>query len=285
MTGCRDPCSCALPGGRPTLWGSKRVMGCGVEDHLASLASLPGGGFLAAGLTRSLGAGSGDAWLARFDDSANLRDDCGFVPESNAVSIMTTPVVLDTDAEVIATNVAFIPTDGIRSTIDLANELICFAPSLAIDADIKPGSCPNPLNVNRRGVIPAALTTFDPADASLIDPASVQLEGVPALRCTIDDVSAPWDDATACCGTPGPDGLADVMCHFDSQAVAGALCARRAPPPADGDVIDLELTALTFDGAALRASDCVRIQTFDCSTIPSPPGRRHSSRPPRAPGR
>ena len=140
------------------------------------------------------------------------------------------------------------------------------------DADLKPGSCPNPLNLRARGVVPAALVATGPDDAALIDLGSVTLEGVPALRCVLSDVTAPWDEAASgsCCGTPNPDGMPDVQCHFDRIAVAAAICATHVPPPADGDQVVVTLRALTLDGSEVSATDCARITAFGCDAPPRP---------------
>ena len=250
----------------------QKALGGPLFDQVLPQVSLPDGGTLAMGSTVSFGAGDSDLWMLRFDASDNSGNACAFVSESSFVATPTTAVVIDTTAVVVPTNAALVPTSAVRTPVDVATELACFGTAMQVDADIKPGSCPNPLNLNHRGVIPAALTMLGPDDAALIDLGSVTLEGVPASRCVIADVSAPFDDTAACCGTPEPDGIPDVMCHFDSQAVGAALCARRVPPPRAGDVIDLELAASTLDGGSVRARDCARIQTFGCSTVPSLPG-------------
>ena len=55
-------------------------------------------------------------------------------------------------------------------------------PIIAVAVDIKPGSCPNPLNVKSKGVLPVAVLGTEEFDATQMDPASVRLEGVPPLR-------------------------------------------------------------------------------------------------------
>ncbi|MDA1349125.1 MAG: hypothetical protein O3A47_09720, partial [Chloroflexi bacterium] len=62
---------------------------------------------------------------------------------------------------------------------------------LDVDIDVKPTSCPNPLNVGKRGVLPAAILGTDTVDVSQVDVATVQLEGVAPLRSNIEDVATP----------------------------------------------------------------------------------------------
>lgn len=50
-------------------------------------------------------------------------------------------------------------------------------PTVAV-IDIKPGSCPNPLNVKDKGALPVAVLRSKDFDVFNIDPASIRLEGV-----------------------------------------------------------------------------------------------------------
>jgi hypothetical protein len=83
--------------------------------------------------------------------------------------------------------------------------------ALRVPVDIHPGSCPNPLNVNRRGVLPVAIAGTDEIDVTTIDPHSIRLQGVPPLRWSYSDVTtpqAPFMGKEGCldCNTLGPDG-------------------------------------------------------------------------------
>ena len=63
--------------------------------------------------------------------------------------------------------------------------------NLDVPVDIKPTSCPNPLNVKSKGVLPVAILGTVDFDVSDIDPATVLLEGVPPLRWALEDVATP----------------------------------------------------------------------------------------------
>jgi hypothetical protein len=54
--------------------------------------------------------------------------------------------------------------------------------TLAVEFDIKPQSCPNPFNTKSQGVLPAAILGTEGFDVSMVDPASLLLEGVAPLR-------------------------------------------------------------------------------------------------------
>lgn len=131
-------------------------------------------------------------------------------------------------------------------------------PSLGVFVDIKPGGCPNPLNVGAMGVMPVAILGTASFDVTTVDPASVRLQGAPALRSALEDVATPFMGPlvnAASCTSAGPDGLLDLMLFFDDQAVSAAL-----GPAADGQVLILTLTGNLlpqFGGTAIQGQDVV----------------------------
>jgi hypothetical protein len=122
--------------------------------------------------------------------------------------------------------------------------------------DIKPTSCPNPLNVKSQGVLPVAILGAGDFDASMVDAASVLLEGVSPLRWNISDVSTPvGPDAEWCeCTEEGPDGFDDLTLKFRTQDIVAAL-----GDVADGEVRELFVTGQMMDGVPFEFSDCVWI--------------------------
>jgi hypothetical protein len=102
--------------------------------------------------------------------------------------------------------------------------------------DIKPSSCPNPLNVESRGVLPVAILGTEELDVFEIDPASVRLvtaqggEGIMPLRWSIEDVATPFEPYTGKetpddCNELGPDGYLDLSLKFDQQEIVEKLGA------------------------------------------------------------
>lgn len=116
---------------------------------------------------------------------------------------------------------------------------ICFymrgAPR-AVAFDIKPGSCPNPLNINVKGadmvegdedantaakagpgtpyktraVLTVAILGTEDFDVSDVDMPSVKLKSVSPVRWGIQDIAAPVSEAIDCeCTSNGPDGFDD----------------------------------------------------------------------------
>jgi hypothetical protein len=98
-----------------------------------------------------------------------------------------------------------------------------------VPVDIKPGSCPNPFNVNSHGDLPVAILGTPDLDGSMIDPASVRLAGVAPLRSDYEDVGTPFEpytgreDCDLDCNEMESDGFMDLTFKFDTQEVAAAL--------------------------------------------------------------
>ena len=129
-----------------------------------------------------------------------------------------------------------------------------------VAVDIKPGSCPNPLNRKARGVIPVAIASTPTFDATLIDPASVTLNGVSPLRWRTEDVATPYEPFTGrsdpdSCTTLGPDGLTDLIFHFDTPSVVATL----DPMLEVGDSVTLQVSGQLLAGGGLVGEDVVKI--------------------------
>lgn len=88
--------------------------------------------------------------------------------------------------------------------------------AMGISVDIKPGSYPNSLNIDGRGVIPVAIlgsadfapTEIDPSTLTL-NGSAVRLRGNRNPQCSVQDVSG---DFTSLEGAP--DGYPDLLCRF-----------------------------------------------------------------------
>lgn len=124
--------------------------------------------------------------------------------------------------------------------------------------DIKPGSCPNPINVKSWGVLPVAILGTSAFDVTTIDRASIRLMGVAPIRSSLEDVATPFtDEVTICdsCTDLGPDGYMDLTLKFSTQSIVKALGV-----VTDGECIVLELTGELTDGTLIVGEDVVQIQ-------------------------
>ena len=130
-----------------------------------------------------------------------------------------------------------------------------FAPVMQVDVDIKPQSCPNPVNSNSKGVVPVAILGTEIFDVNTIDPNTLLLEGVAAVRYAYEDVAAPAaDEADCACSADGPDGFMDMTLNFDTQQLAAAMGEVE-----DGQEWLLHLAGQLNDGTTIEGTDCVLI--------------------------
>jgi hypothetical protein len=157
-------------------------------------------------------------------------------------------------------------TDGSWQWCDWGNSTLCttwallalepFVPPSPGPIDIKPGSCPNPLGLKERGVLPVAVLGLEDFDVNQIDPATVRLfrKGiadpieVSPLRWSLEDAGIPYEPFTGRIGAydcleyyPDQygafDGYVDLSFKFRAQEVVAAL-----GEVYDGDVVVLQLS-------------------------------------------
>lgn len=125
--------------------------------------------------------------------------------------------------------------------------------------DIRPQSCPNPLNVKSKGGLPVAILGTADFDVTQVDPGSIQLEGVSPLRWSVKDVATPFNGLMSFdafdCTTLGSDSFLDLTLKFKAQEIVDALGA-----VSDKDVVVLTLTGTLFDGTPVTGQDVVVIK-------------------------
>lgn len=156
--------------------------------------------------------------------------------------------------------------------------------AIPVEVDIKPASCPNPINVRmseRNAVMTMAILGTNTFDVTDINPSTVTLEGVPALgstdieitdvdpsmleiegvlparRWSVEDVSTPLPpDSDDCqCTTEGPDGFPDLVMHFNYLAVVDAVGLQR-----NGTLAPVTVTGQLTDGTYFTGQDCLFIR-------------------------
>jgi hypothetical protein len=99
---------------------------------------------------------------------------------------------------------------------------------IEVPVDVKPTSCPNPINFGSNGVLPVAILGTADFDVTQVDPASVTLVGVSPLRWSYEDVATPYkpfmgkEDCFAC-NEEGADGYMDITLKFKTQEIVAAM--------------------------------------------------------------
>jgi len=128
-----------------------------------------------------------------------------------------------------------------------------------LSLDIKPGSCPNPLNTNTRskGRLPMAILGTEDFDVSDIDPDSISIAGtvLPQKTPSIEDESAPVDGDECACQV-STDGINDLVVHFSRREIITALALDTMEP---GTVVPITVEGTLLDGTPFEATDCVTL--------------------------
>jgi hypothetical protein len=138
-------------------------------------------------------------------------------------------------------------------------------PASQVAFDIKPRSCPNPINTADMGRLPVAILGSQDLDVTHIDPVSLRLEhftGVTPATWALEDVATPYKPytgkATAYdCTKGGRDGYLDLTFKLATQELVAALGEVH-----DGDVLVLHLSGNLreeYGGTAILGEDVVVI--------------------------
>jgi hypothetical protein len=122
--------------------------------------------------------------------------------------------------------------------------------ALSVKLDLRPEGCPNPLNTVSQGVFTAAVIGTMDFDVSMIDVATLQLEGVAPIHVAYEDVGTPFNGDLCDCNMAGPDGITDLTLSFDTQEFLDAIGGL----PRGYSV--LTLTGALLDGTGIEGRDC-----------------------------
>jgi hypothetical protein len=136
-----------------------------------------------------------------------------------------------------------------------------------VHVDIKPQSCPNPLNVVSQGVLPVAILGSADFDVTTIDPASVSIFGVNSIRSSYSDVATPYEPNAGqvgayACTTAGQDGFLDLTLKFNSSVIVAALESSLGRPLVHGEIITIPVTGFLkeeFGSLPITGEDVVVI--------------------------
>jgi hypothetical protein len=143
-----------------------------------------------------------------------------------------------------------------------------------VSVDIKPGSCPNPLNVKSRGVLPVAILGSDNIDVTTIDPETIlitrkgieSVTPVAPIRYNYDDVGTPSDEEPCSYVDLNEDDL-DVV-DLNGDGITDLILKFKVPELVEGlglkevesrEIIFLSMMGGTEDDSLIMGEDCVKI--------------------------
>lgn len=136
-----------------------------------------------------------------------------------------------------------------------------------VPVDIKPSSCPNPVNVNSKGVLPVAILGTDELNVSEIDATTIQLEGVSPLRYDYEDVTTPFEpyegklNVSDCNAVQYPDGNTDLTLKFDTKEVLTAVKTSLGRELKDGEILTLNLSGELSGDTKIKGEDVIIIKS------------------------
>jgi len=237
-----------------TLW--TRTYGGSRYDWGRAVQQTSDQGYVIGGYSRSFGAGGYNVYLLRTDSSGDTlwTRTYGGTDYDHGHSVQQTS---DGNYIVAGATHSFGAGEADMYLVRVAGE------RRMVDFDIKPQSCPNPLNIRPyhneeaqpRGVLPTAILGTEDFDVNDIDPTTVTLEGVCPVRWAFEDVAAPVvDPQEVCdCTEDGPDGYLDLTLKFSRSQIIEAL----GQPP-NGE-LPLTVAGVLYDGTGFEGVDCVVI--------------------------
>ena len=145
----------------------------------------------------------------------------------------------------------------------------CAVAPTVVTLDIKPGSCPNPVNPRSKGVVPVALVGSINFDVATIDPDSLTLAradgaggSVAPLSdrrgpgIVIEDVATPFSEEPCGCHELGGDGIDDLSLKFSTSEMNRTLELNTL---SRGETIGLVLRGTLHDGTTFEGLDCIVI--------------------------
>jgi hypothetical protein len=186
------------------------------------------------------------------------------IPPGGAVSVDVTSDSTGLGAGAYAGYLCVNSNDPVTPVVVVPVSLTVELAIIEVAVDIRPGSCPNPLNCKSKGVLPVAILGTADFDVTTIDPVTVRLAGAAPLRWDYEDVATAYEpftgkqDCNMDCNEMGPDGYMDATLKFKTQEVVEAL----GEAVQDGACIVAQLTGNLREGAGgteIVGEDVIRI--------------------------
>jgi len=194
------------------------------------------------------------SYMWDLDDDGSFETDAGgeAIFDVNYTSLQSLGLIVDHTYDI------HLKVTDSESQSDVNDSTLTIVPKPAIEVavDIKPGSCPNPVNVKSKGVLLVAILGTEDVNVITIDSTSIRLAGVEPVRSAYEDVASPlWDTNDCNCTTEGPDGFLDLTLKFKTQRIVEAVGDVN-----DGDELQLELIGVLFDETPIEGADCILIR-------------------------
>lgn len=137
-------------------------------------------------------------------------------------------------------------------------------PILDVHLDVRPGSCPNKVQVKSKGVLPTAILGTADFDVSLIDTSTLSIWRADGIGGTvgplqtppvvIDDVGTPFTGPAGGCHALGPDGVDDLLMKFSTEQLVQILEIDALPPNASVEIV---IGGSLSDGTLISGSDWI----------------------------
>lgn len=138
---------------------------------------------------------------------------------------------------------------------------------ICLPLDIKPGSCPNPINTKGcgSGTVTIALVGTKSFDVKTVDKNSLVLERADGVGGTVEpesakysDVATPYAGKLCGCHCKQGDCIKDLKLKFDHDDLVDAFELDHEKNKTD---VRLRLRGFLLDGTPFVAEDCVRVQS------------------------
>lgn len=154
--------------------------------------------------------------------------------------------------------------------------------------DIKPGSCPNPINVKSNGKVEVVLLGSVDFDVNQIDLDTLRLNGCAPIKVEIEDETSPEpfpcdcalsdddssDDEDSSDGDSDDDNgdsFEDVELKFETTEIIAKLVSTL------GELVDDEVITLTLAGTLLPEFNSLDVKAVDCILIKNKPDNGHGN--------
>jgi len=154
-------------------------------------------------------------------------------------------------------DIADLGTSGTEIIEEVIKKCISEAIVPAVNFDVHPTSCPNPLNKKSKGKIPMAILGTADFDVTQIDVSTLLINGASPVNSAYEDVATPYEGGFSDpvlrneCTTEGADGYMDLTLKFKTQEILNGV---------EKGVQYLEITGTNLDGSPITGQDVVWVK-------------------------